>query len=172
LIKSVTTYYLIVILSNPNLRRLSDKQRCHQQRGILLSIILEADHLCRTRISLDPVQTPVVLPILHVLCRIFLDLLQLLGFCYLLAHETSSKYLGCTISRDLNWSEHINNITNKASRSLGFLHRNLHIKSRKIKEQAYKSLVRPQLEFCTSLSVWLLFFLFVGFSILDLLTLC
>jgi hypothetical protein len=36
--------------------------------------------------------------------------------------------------------------------SLGFLHRNLHIKSRKIKEQAYKSLVRPQLEYATT--VW------------------
>jgi hypothetical protein len=71
---------------------------------------------------------------------------------HILAHETSNKYLGCTISNVLNWSEHINNITNKASHSLGFLHRNLHIKSRKIKEQAYKSLVRPQLEYATT--VW------------------
>jgi hypothetical protein len=71
---------------------------------------------------------------------------------HILAHETSSKYLGCTISNNLNWSEHINNTTNKASRSLGFLHRNLHIKSWKIKEQAYKSLVRPQLEYATT--VW------------------
>jgi hypothetical protein len=52
----------------------------------------------------------------------------------------------------LSLSEHISNTTNKASRSLGFLHRNLHIKSRKIKEQAYKSLVRPQLEYATT--VW------------------
>jgi hypothetical protein len=67
---------------------------------------------------------------------------------HILAHETSSKYLGCTISNNLNWSEHINNTTNKASRSLGFLHRNLHIKSREIKEQAYKSLVRPYMAYC------------------------
>ena len=53
---------------------------------------------------------------------------------------------------DLTWSEHIKNTTNKASRSLGFLHRNLHIKSLKIKEQAYKSLVRPQLQYATT--VW------------------
>ena len=53
---------------------------------------------------------------------------------HILAHEMSNKYLGCTISNVLSWSEHINNITNKASHSLGFLHRNLHIKSRKIKE--------------------------------------
>jgi hypothetical protein len=67
-----------------------------------------------------------------------------------MAHETS---VGCTISNELNWSEHINITTNKASRSLGFLHRNLHIKSRKIKKnQAYKSLVRPQLEYATT--VW------------------
>ena len=55
---------------------------------------------------------------------------------------------------DLTWSEHIKNTTNKASRSLGFLHRNLHIKSLKIKEQAYKSLVRPQLELCHHTTVW------------------
>jgi hypothetical protein len=67
---------------------------------------------------------------------------------HILAHETFIKYLGCTISIYLNWSEHINNTTNKASRSLGYLH----IKSRKIKEQAYKSLVRPQLEYATT--VW------------------
>ncbi len=69
-----------------------------------------------------------------------------------LKHETSTKYLGCTITNDLDWGEHITNITNKASRSLGFLNRNLHVKSRNIKEKAYLSLVRPQLEYATT--VW------------------
>ena len=69
-----------------------------------------------------------------------------------LAHETSTKYLGCAISSDLDWGEHINNITSKASRSLGFLHRNLHISSKTIKEKAYMTLVRPQMEYATT--VW------------------
>lgn len=71
---------------------------------------------------------------------------------HVLAHETSTKYLGCTLTADLNWGTHINNICNKAYRTLGFLRRNIHISSRSIKEKAYKSLVRPQLEY--SATVW------------------
>ena len=64
----------------------------------------------------------------------------------------TAKYLGVTISRDMNWSEHINNVCIKANKTLGFLKRNLKICSRKIKEMAYKSCVRPALEYaCT---VW------------------
>ena len=64
----------------------------------------------------------------------------------------TAKYLGVTISRDMNWSEHINNVCTKANKTLGFLKRNLKISSRKIKEMAYKSCVRPALEYaCT---VW------------------
>ena len=71
---------------------------------------------------------------------------------HVLKYETSIKYLGCTITSELDWGEHINNITNKASGSIGFLHRNLQIGSKSIKEQAYKTLVRPQLEYATT--VW------------------
>ena len=63
-----------------------------------------------------------------------------------------AKYLGVTINRDMNWSEYINNVCTKANKTLGFLKRNLKISSRKIKEMAYKSYVRPALEYaCT---VW------------------
>ena len=42
------------------------------------------------------------------------------------------------------------NICNKASSTLGFLKRNLNISSKSVKVQAYKSLVRPSLEYaCT-----------------------
>ena len=53
------------------------------------------------------------------------------------------KYLGfTTISRDMNWSEHINNVCTKANKTLDFLKRNLKISSRKITaEKAYKSLI-------------------------------
>jgi hypothetical protein len=35
--------------------------------------------------------------------------------------EESSKYLGVTISKDLIWNAHINKITNKANKTLGFM---------------------------------------------------
>jgi hypothetical protein len=56
---------------------------------------------------------------------------------------TSAKYLGLTITNKLQWDQHINNITAKANKTLGFLRRNLKIPSIRIKEQAYQTLVRP-----------------------------
>jgi hypothetical protein len=61
-------------------------------------------------------------------------------------------YLGVTISEDLKWESHINNICGKANKTIGFLRRNLNIGSTSVKEQAYKSLVRPSLEYACS--VW------------------
>ena len=65
---------------------------------------------------------------------------------------TSAKYLGVTIQNNLKWDSQINNIANKANRTLGFLRRNLRVSSRKIKSQAYFGLVRPQLEYAAT--VW------------------
>jgi hypothetical protein len=39
---------------------------------------------------------------------------------------TTAKYLGITISNDMNWDTHINNITSKANKIIGFLRRNRH----------------------------------------------
>ena len=44
-------------------------------------------------------------------------------------------------------SDHINSSTTKVSKTLGFLRRNINISSTKVKEQAYKSLVRQSLEY-------------------------
>ena len=63
----------------------------------------------------------------------------------------ASKYLGLTLQKNLKWDTHINNITANANRSLGFLKRNLKINSQHIKEHAYKALVRPKLEYCSSI---------------------
>ena len=62
---------------------------------------------------------------------------------------TSAKYLGVTISDDLTWHQHIDNITKKANSTLGFLRRNLKVRSEQIKCAAYKVLVRPQLEYAS-----------------------
>ena len=62
----------------------------------------------------------------------------------------SAKYLGVTISEDLKWSEHINNITKKANQTLGFLIRNIRVHNKDLKSTAYKTLVRPQLEYAST----------------------
>ena len=50
------------------------------------------------------------------------------------------------------WNNHVNNITNKANKTLGFLKRNLKIRSTSVKNAAYNTLVRPTLEY--AFSVW------------------
>jgi len=64
---------------------------------------------------------------------------------HILEKVESSKYLGVILQNDLKWDKHINSITNKANQSLGFLRRNLKINSSKVKEHAYKAIVRPKL---------------------------
>ena len=46
---------------------------------------------------------------------------------------TTAKYLGITISKDMNWDTHINNITSKANKIIGFLRRNLPIQNTETK---------------------------------------
>ena len=64
----------------------------------------------------------------------------------------SAKYLGVTIAGSLSWKPHINNITKKANSTLGFLRRNLRKCPQKTREQAYRTYVRPTLEYASS--VW------------------
>ena len=64
----------------------------------------------------------------------------------------AAKYLGITLSSNMSWDCHINNISLKANKILGFLKRNLKIKQEHTKSLAYKSLVRSNLEYCSS--VW------------------
>ena len=52
----------------------------------------------------------------------------------------------------MSWGPHINNITGKARRTLGFLRRNLNVNSKEVKENAYKALVRPTIEYGST--VW------------------
>ena len=67
-----------------------------------------------------------------------------------LENVESIKYLGMTITNDLRWKTHVSNVCTKANRTLGFLRRNLHSCPQEVKEAAYKGLVRPVLEYGSS----------------------
>ena len=54
----------------------------------------------------------------------------------------NAKYLGVTISNNLSWNKHIDNITAKGSRTLGFVRGNLKNCSRSVKTAGYTALVR------------------------------
>ena len=65
----------------------------------------------------------------------------------LLQNVQSNPYLGLEISNDLKWHNHINNIASKASRTLGFLQRNLRHCPKECRKTAYLSLIRSTLEY-------------------------
>ena len=50
-------------------------------------------------------------------------------------------YLGVTISGDLTWSTHIDNISKEANQTLGFLKRTILVHYKDLKSAAYKTLV-------------------------------
>ena len=64
-----------------------------------------------------------------------------------LENVESIEYLGVTITSGLKWNSHIRNVCSKANRTLGFLRRNLFSCPQDVKEAAYKSMVRPILEY-------------------------
>ena len=64
-----------------------------------------------------------------------------------LENVQSAKYLGITISDNMDWGQHILEISSKATKTLGFLRRNLACAPRSSKEVAYKTFVRPKLEY-------------------------
>ena len=64
-----------------------------------------------------------------------------------LENVQSAKYLGVTISDNIDCGQHISKISSKATKTLGFLRRNLAFAAKSTKEVAYKTLVRPKLEY-------------------------
>jgi len=64
---------------------------------------------------------------------------------------TETKYLGVTITEDLKWNTHISKIVNSANSMMGMIKRNIKKAPRKTKEAAYKALIRPKVEYCSSI---------------------
>ena len=69
-----------------------------------------------------------------------------------ISRVSSAQYLGITVTDNLCWNEHINNICKKANSTLGLLHRILSGCDKKVKDLAYHSLVRLKLEY--DFSAW------------------
>ena len=63
-----------------------------------------------------------------------------------------AKYMGVTLSNDLEWSQHIATMTNNANSKLSFLCRNLKGCPEKLKQPAYFSLIRSFMEY--GATVW------------------
>lgn len=79
---------------------------------------------------------------------------QPLSFAYTnngvsLARVTEFKYLGVTLTTNLKWRTHVETICNKALRKLWYLRRTLNNSTKECKLTAYKTLVRPILEYAS-----------------------
>ena len=69
-----------------------------------------------------------------------------------LGEVEDTKYLGVTLSDNLDWSKHITTTTTKANARLSFIKRNLKDCPKILKELAYFSLVRSFTDYCST--VW------------------
>ena len=64
---------------------------------------------------------------------------------------TSARYLGVDISNNMSWNAHVTRVVTNVKRSLGFIKRNVKTKSPKVREMAYQTLVRLQLEYASAI---------------------
>ena len=70
----------------------------------------------------------------------------------LLADTPSTSYLGVELSSDLRWNKQVKKTVAKGNQTLGVLKRNLRHCPRSIKDMAYKTILRPKLEYASA--VW------------------
>ena len=63
------------------------------------------------------------------------------------ASVKTAKYLGLNISTNLSWTLHIDQVANNANNTNVFLRRNISTCPSKIKEQCYRIMVRPIMEY-------------------------
>ncbi|XP_072048299.1 uncharacterized protein [Amphiura filiformis] len=64
--------------------------------------------------------------------------------------SSNHKYLGVTITNQLDWKAHVQNVTASARSTLGVLRRNLSSCPSQVKSRAYQALVRPNLEYASA----------------------
>ena len=69
-----------------------------------------------------------------------------------LSQTNNAKYLGVIINDKLSWNPHIDEVVKKSNKTLGFIKRNFYKCNKNIKLKCYLTLVRPILEYASS--VW------------------
>ena len=69
-----------------------------------------------------------------------------------LTTEDYTKYLGVELQSTFSWNRHIDQTVKKANSMVGFLRRNLRGSSEATKASSYYTMVRPLLEYCST--VW------------------
>ena len=69
---------------------------------------------------------------------------------YSLEETTSIRYLGVIINNKLNFNEHVNYISNKATKLLNLCRRNLYMCPPDVKATAYNAIVRPNLNYASA----------------------
>ena len=65
---------------------------------------------------------------------------------------TCARYLGVDISSNLSWGSDIDRITGTANKTLGFIKINIRTKMSGVREAAYTTFARPQLE--NAAAIW------------------
>ena len=70
----------------------------------------------------------------------------------ILEETQSARYLGVTMSDNMSWNIHTDKVAAKGNSKLGFLKRNLKVKNQELKQKAYNAIVRPTMEYASS--VW------------------
>ncbi len=69
-----------------------------------------------------------------------------------LSNVDQNPYLGVILTHDLKWTHHIDHITTRGNRMLGFLRHNLRRCPKELKSKVYSTLVWPTLEYASP--VW------------------
>ena len=64
---------------------------------------------------------------------------------------TSPKHISVDIFNDLCWNPHIDRTIKKAKSMVGFLKRNLKTANERTKSNSHCALVRPHLEYCSTI---------------------
>ena len=65
-----------------------------------------------------------------------------------LTEVNNHKHLGLTISNNMSWSSHINEILVKAEKRLSMMRRSKHILPRSCLDKLYKSMILPLFNYC------------------------
>ena len=66
--------------------------------------------------------------------------------------QDTTKFLGVTIDKNLNWNQHINNISTSVAKGIGILHRIKYFVSKKVLITLYNTLILPYISYCNM--VW------------------